>query len=103
MAGGAAAASFGLGHLEAASGNEVEARRILAELTAARSTRVVSACGIGALHASLGDVEDAYRWLEIAVNEQSSGLILLRVHRDWIPFGTTRGYWPLVERVGLAD
>lgn len=103
LAGGAAGASFGLGHLEAASGNVAEARRILAELTAARSTRVVSAWGIAALHASLGDVDDAYEWLEVAVKERASGLILLRVHPRLDPIRTDPRYWPLVARVGLAD
>jgi serine/threonine protein kinase/tetratricopeptide (TPR) repeat protein len=103
LAGGAAGASFGLGHLEAASGNEAQARLILAELTAARSTRVVSAWGIAALHASLGDVDDAFRWMEIAVEEKASGLILLRVHPRLDPIRNDPRYWPLVVRVGLAD
>ncbi|MEO7360599.1 MAG: protein kinase, partial [Gemmatimonadaceae bacterium] len=103
LAGAAAGATFGLGHLEAASGNEQEARRILAELTAARSTRVVSAWGIAALHAALGDVDDAFRWLETAVVEKASGLTLLRVHPRLDPIRGDARYWPLVERVGLGD
>ena len=103
LAGGAAGATFGLGHLEAAAGNEAAARRILAELTEARSTRVVSAWGIAALHASLGDIDEAFRWLEIAVEERASGLILLRVHPRLDPIRKDPRYWPLVERVGLGD
>ena len=103
LAGGAAGASFGLGHLEAASGNIGEARRILGELTTARSTRVVSAWGIAALHASLGDVDEAYEWLEVAVKEKASGLILLRVHPRLDPIRRDPRYAPLVARVGLAD
>ena len=76
---------------------------MLEELTAARSSRVVSAWGIGAVHASLGDVEDAYRWLEIAVQERASGLILLRVHPRLDPIRSDPRYWPLVKRVGLDD
>ena len=86
----------------AAAGNTGEARRILAELIAARSTRVVSAWGIGALHASLGDVDEAFRWLEIAIAEKASGLILLRVHPRLDPIRKDQRYWPMVERVGLA-
>ena len=103
LAGGVAGPSFGLAHLEAAAGNEREARRILGELTAARATRVVSAWGIAALHASLGDVDDAFRWLETAATEKASGLILLRVHPRLDPIRGDPRYWPLVERVGLAD
>jgi hypothetical protein len=85
------------------AGNEAEARRILGELTAARGSRVVSAWGIAAVHASLGDVDDAFRWLEVAVTEKATGLILLRVHPRLDPIRGDARYWPLVRRVGLAD
>ncbi|MEO7996204.1 MAG: protein kinase [Gemmatimonadaceae bacterium] len=103
LAGVAATATFGLGHLEAASGNVTEARRILSELTAARLTRVVSAWGIAALHASLGDVDDAFTWLETAIIEKASGLALLRVHPRLDPIRNDARYWPMVERVGLGN
>jgi Flp pilus assembly protein TadD len=103
LAGGIAGPSFGLAHLEAAAGNVAEARHMLDELTAARGQRVVSAWGIGALHASLGDIDEAYRWLEIAVQEKASGLSLLRVHPRLDPIRSDARYWPLVRRVGLDD
>jgi serine/threonine protein kinase/tetratricopeptide (TPR) repeat protein len=103
LSGGVAGPSFGLAHLEASMGNEREARRILMELTAARSTRVVSAWGIAALHASLGDVDDAFRWLDLAVEERASGLLLLRVHPRLDPIRDDPRYAPLVRKVGLAD
>ena len=103
LAGGIAGPSFGLAHLEAAAGNGAEARRILDELTAARAQRVVSAWGIGAVHASLGDIDEAYRWLETAVQEKASGLSLLRVHPRLDPIRSDARYWPLVRRVGLDD
>ncbi|HEX2723607.1 MAG TPA: protein kinase, partial [Gemmatimonadaceae bacterium] len=80
LSGGLVGPSFALAHLEAAAGNEAEARKILNELLEARSTRVVSAWGIAAIHASLGDVDEAFRWLETAIGEGASGLIMLRVH-----------------------
>lgn len=82
-------------------GNVQEARRILAELTGARSRRVVSAWGIAALHACLGDVDEAFRWLDIAVDERAPGLILLRVHPRLDPIRTDPRYGPLLRRVGL--
>ena len=103
LAGGVAGPSFGLAHLAASSGNEEEARLLLAELTEARSARVVSAWGIAALHASLGDVDDAFRWLETAIQENASGVILLRVHPRLDPIRKDPRYWPLVQRIGLAD
>ena len=41
--------------------NVAEARRMLDDLTTARGQRVVSAWGIGAVHASLGGIDEAYR------------------------------------------
>ena len=103
LSGGVAGPSFGLGHLAASAGDEAEARRILADLTAARATRVVSAWGIAALHASLGDVDDAFRWLDVAVAEKASGLMLLRVHPRLDPIRKDPRYAPLVRQMGLAD
>lgn len=103
LAGGIAGPTFGLAHLEAAAGNTIEARRILAELTAARGSRVVSAWGIAALHASLGDVDEAFAWLETAIAENASGLMWLRMHPRLDPIRNDPRYWPMVERVGLAD
>ena len=101
MSGGVAGPSFGLGHLEASSGNEAAAWRILQELIAARSQRVVSAWGIAALHASLGDVDASYRWLDIAVEEGATGLVLLRVHPRLDSIRQDPRYPALLRRVGL--
>src|SRR4051812_16318287 len=103
LSGGIAGPSFGLAHVEAAAGNETEARRILAELVAARSTRIVSAWGIAVLHASLGDIDDAFRWLDVAIEERSAGLLLLRVHPRLDPIRGDSRYAPLIRRLGLGD
>jgi hypothetical protein len=68
-----------------------------------RSSRTVSAWGIAAVHASLGDIDEAYRWLDIAVEEGASGLVMLRVHPRLDPIRNDPRYWPLVEKVGLGD
>ncbi len=62
---------------------------------------MVSAWGIAALHASLGDVDDAFRWLDIAAEERAAGMILLRVHPRLDPIRGDPRYRPLVRRVGL--
>lgn len=66
-------------------------------------TTFTSAWGIAALYASLGDIDDAFAWLETAIEEKASGLILLRVHPRLDPIRNDPRYWPMVERVGLAD
>jgi serine/threonine-protein kinase len=101
MSGGVAGPSFGLAHLEASSGNEAAARRILQELTEARSKRVVSAWGIAVVHASLGDVDEAFRWLDAAVEEHATGLMFLRVHPRLDRIREDPRYKALVRRVRL--
>lgn len=101
MSGGVAGPSFGLAHLEASSGNQVAARKILQELTEARSKRVVSAWGIAALHASLGDVDEAFRWLDVAVEEHATGLMFLRVHPRIDRIRHDPRHKALVHKVGL--
>jgi len=103
LSGGVAGPSFGLAHLEAAEGNTTEARRLLAELTEARTRRVVSAWGIAALHASLGDADEAFRWFDIAIEERAAGIILLRVHPRLDPIRNDPRYGPLLRRVGLES
>src|SRR4029078_11796023 len=97
--GGVAGPSFGLAHLEAAAGNVREARRILDELTAARKSRGVSEGGGAAVHASLGDVDEAFQWLETAATEKASGLILLRVHPRLGPIRGDPRSWPRGRKV----
>jgi hypothetical protein len=72
-------------------------------LTAARSTRVVSAWGIAAVHASLGDADEAFRWFDVAVKEGATGLLLLRVHPRLDPIRQDPRYLPLVRKLGLTD
>src|SRR4029079_10716259 len=103
LSGGAAGPSLGLAHLAVAMGNHDEARRMLAEFEAARSTQVVSAWGIAVLHADLGDIDEAFKWLELALEEHSGGLIVLRVHPRLDSIRSDPRYLPLVKRLGLDD
>jgi serine/threonine-protein kinase len=102
LSGGVAGPAFGLGHLAASTGNAEGARQVLHELIAARSHRVVSAWGIAALHASLGDVDEAFRWLDVAVEERATGLMFLRVHPRLDPLRGDARYATLILRIGLG-
>ena len=84
-------------------GREGEARRMLAELTDARAHRVVSAWGIAALHAHLGDLDEAFRWLDQALADGATGLVFMRVHPRLDPIRGDSRYRELLARAGLAD
>ncbi len=103
LSGNLSGPSFGLAHVAASKDDITEARRILAELTEVRKSRVVSAWGLAVLHASLGDVDDAFHWLYEAVQEKSTGLILLRAHPRLDAIRNDPRYWPLVQKAGLDD
>lgn len=102
LSGGVAGPSFGLAHLAARRGDAEEARLMLAELIAARSQRVVSAWGIAALHACLGDIDEAFAWLDTAVEERATGLIFLRVHPRMDAIRGDARYDALVKKLGLV-
>jgi hypothetical protein len=52
---------------------------------------------------SLGEIDEGFRWLDIAAKEGTSGLFMLRVHPRLDPIRSDPRYWPLVEKLGLAD
>jgi hypothetical protein len=55
------------------------------------------------IHASLGDVDEAFRWLDVAIEERAPGLILLRVHPRLDPIRNDPRYRPLVRKLGLES
>lgn len=71
--------SSGLAITYARMGRTVEARQVLDRLLQRRQTHYVSAPTIAAVYVSLGDMEEAFRWLDRAY-EEHSGLL------QWIAF-----------------
>jgi hypothetical protein len=55
------------------------------------------------MHASLGDVDEAFRWLDVAIEERSPGLILLRAHPRLDPIRQDPRYLALVRQLGLES
>jgi hypothetical protein len=53
------------------------------------------------LHACLGDIDEAFRWLDVAVEEGATGLIFLRVHPRMDPIRKDPRYAALLKKVGL--
>lgn len=102
LSGGVAGPSIGLAHLEISRGNRDEGRRMLLELVDSRATRVVSAWGIATLYARLEERDEAFRWLDVAVEDQATGLIFLRVHPRLDAIRDDPRYHAILERVGLA-
>jgi tetratricopeptide (TPR) repeat protein len=92
-----------LGHAFAASGNQVEAQRVLAELKELSQRRYVSPYGIAMIYTALGDKEQAFQWLEKANDERNTELVFLKVDpRVDLLRGDPR-FQELVKKVGIPE
>jgi hypothetical protein len=68
-----------LGHASGAAGNRKEAQKILERLTERSKNQYVPSYWIAMIHVGLGDKDNAFSWLERAVQERSSWLAWAKV------------------------
>ncbi|HEX8087293.1 MAG TPA: winged helix-turn-helix domain-containing protein [Blastocatellia bacterium] len=90
-----------LGHAYAASGNKVEAKRILAVL-GRQKQKYVSPYTVSAIYAGLGERDEAFRWLERAYGERDIWLMNLKVDPVFKSFRSDPRLAGLLQRLGLA-
>jgi TolB-like protein/tetratricopeptide (TPR) repeat protein len=69
----------GLGHALAALQDRREALRVAKDLVRLRSSKGLFAYELGAIHAALGDHDEAFEWFTRAVQERSGWIAYLRV------------------------
>jgi tetratricopeptide (TPR) repeat protein len=68
-----------LGHAYAASGQKTAAQNVLSELRDLQGRRYVSPYTIAAIHAGLGEKDQAFKWLDKAEEERDIWLMNLKV------------------------
>lgn len=68
-----------LGYFYALSGREVEAKEILNEIFRPSSGAFVAADSIALIHSGLGQMDEAFEWLDKAYEQRSHWLVWLRV------------------------
>lgn len=90
-----------LGFAYGAAGRTREARAMLSELEALASQRYVPAVYLAAVHAGLGEAEQACDCLERGFVERSSWLVFLRVDPWWDRLRTNPRFDRLLERIRL--
>ena len=90
-----------LGHAYAVSGRKVEARRILAELDQQKQ-RYVSPYTIATIYAGLGEKDQAFKWLEKAVEDRDIWLMNLKVAPVLTSLRSDPRFERLLQRIGLA-
>jgi serine/threonine-protein kinase len=71
-----------LGQIYARQGRHADARRTLERLTALARTRYVPAYDFALVHASLGELDEAFAWLGRAFDERYGPLVFLGVDPD---------------------
>jgi len=96
-------AIISLGHGFAASGNKVEAQRVLAELKDLSRRQYVSPYGVAMIYAALGDKEQAFQLLEKANAERNTELVFLKIDPRADPLRADLRFQELVKKVGIPS
>ncbi len=90
-----------LGHAYAASGKTAEAKQVLTDLQQLQGTRYVSPYTVAAIHAGLGDQDEAFKWLETAVEGRDIWLMNLKVDPVFSKLRSNRKFTDLLARIRL--
>jgi len=90
-----------LGHAYAVSGKTAEAKQVLNDLQQLQGQRYVSPYTVAAIHAGLGDRDEAFKWLETAVEERDIWLMNLKVDPVFSRLRSHRQFTDILARVRL--
>jgi tetratricopeptide (TPR) repeat protein len=90
-----------LAYAHAAEGNRAEALRLLEGLLSDAQHPRAPAAAIALIYGRLGDLDNAFRWLERAVETRSSFLLFIKVSPRADPFRSDPRYRELLQRIGL--
>ncbi|HEU4508348.1 MAG TPA: hypothetical protein VFR78_08940, partial [Pyrinomonadaceae bacterium] len=84
-----------------ASGKTAEAKQILDDLQQLQGQRYVSPYTVAAIHAGLGDQDQAFKWLEAAVQERDIWLMNLKVDPVFAKLRSHRRFNDILARIRL--
>ena len=90
-----------LGHAHAKAGNDEEARQILERLAQTAMTRHVSAYHTAVIHVALGDMDESFRWLELAYAEKSPWIGYMKVDPRLDPLRSDSRFDALLRQARL--
>jgi len=92
-----------LGFAYATTGNRVEARRILSELKILHEQELIPSGSVAVLYGALGELDEAFAWLDKAYQERDPQLTYLKVGRRFEPLHHDARFQQLVSRVGFPQ
>ena len=90
-----------LGHAYAIAGKLTEAREILEQLEEASRTSHVSAYHVAVIHGALGEIDEGFGWLDLALEEQSPWIGFMRVDPRLDPFRSDARFDALLQQAHL--
>jgi Flp pilus assembly protein TadD len=97
-----ALATAGLGQVAALRGRTDEARAVLAGLRQESERRYVSPVAFAMLHATLGDADEAFQWLDRAYEDRRGWLTYLKVEPHLDGLRNDVRFGRLLERMKLG-
>lgn len=89
-----------LGHAYGASGNAVKARDVLQNLQV-RTGQYVPPYAIGLIYAGLGEKDQAFHWLQKAVEERSTSMVFLRMDPELASLRADARFAPLLRSLNF--
>lgn len=92
-----------LGHGYALAGLFAEARSILSQLTELSKQQYVSPYDLAMIHVSLGESDEAFRWLELAYEQRSLWLGYLKVEPHLDTLRSDSRFRKLLSRLRLVS
>ena len=90
-----------LGHAYAVAGKRAEAQKVLDELQQLQEQRYVSPYTVAAIYAGLNDHEQAFKWLDKAVEERDIWLMNLKVDPVFAKLRSERKFTDTLARIRL--
>jgi hypothetical protein len=92
-----------LGSTYALNGQKAEARNVMASIRNSPHGGKEAAHNLAIIATILGDKDAAFHWLQVACDERSGSLILLKVVPYWDPLRSDPRYADLLHRMGLPE
>jgi DNA-binding winged helix-turn-helix (wHTH) protein/TolB-like protein/Tfp pilus assembly protein PilF len=92
-----------IGHLYAVWGKRPEAQEVLTELLRKSEQSYVSAYDVAVIYAGLGDAEQAFRWLDKAVEQRPFWLVWLKLDPRLAVLRTDPRFSNLLQRIGQTS
>lgn len=90
-----------LAYAYAKSGNQAEARRLASELKKRSERDYVPASLFALVHSALGETDEAFEYLELALRERDSALVFIRVEPAFQPLRSDPRFAEFLNRMGL--